>query len=263
MIPARTGLALQADGWWVRGDQIWHKPNALPDPVDDRPTLAHEHVFLLTKRAHYAYHGKAIRELASWARWGAQRSVKRAGRGLLPKDLSLEEVRALAAAHGGTKNARSVWTIPTRSYRGPHPATFPPKLAERCVLAGSGPADVVLDPFSGSGTTLLVAARLGRRAVGIELDGDKVGESVGRLQREVRGVAVRVVPDAAARSPPPGTTGDADGADEAAGADRKGVKRARARGSGQVPPGATGAGGDGAPHPGARRPAGRRAHPGG
>jgi DNA modification methylase len=193
LVPFRVALALQADGWYLRSVVIWHKPNVTPEPARDRPTAAHEYVFLLTKRARYAYYGDAIREPAAWARWGDQRSLKRLGRGSLPKDLSLAEVQALAMAHGGTKNARSVWTIPTRTHGGSHPAAMTRALAERCILAGSQPGDLVLDPFSGSGTTAVVATRLGRRAIGIELFPDTVGDSVRRLEREVRGAVVRVV----------------------------------------------------------------------
>jgi site-specific DNA-methyltransferase (adenine-specific) len=135
-IPWRVAFALQADGWYLRSDIIWHKPNPMPESVTDRPTKAHEYVFLLTKSARYYYDAVAIAEP------------------------SIAE----------TRNARSVWSITTQPFKGAHFATMPPELASRCILAGSRIGDTVLDPFGGAGTTGLVADRLGRDAVLIELN---------------------------------------------------------------------------------------------
>ena len=135
-IPWRVAFALQADGWYLRSDIIWHKPNPMPESVTDRPTKAHEYVFLLTKSARYYYDAAAIAEP------------------------SIDD----------TRNARTVWSITTQPYKGAHFATMPPELARRCIFAGSKTGDTVLDPFGGAGTTGLVADRLGRDAMLIELN---------------------------------------------------------------------------------------------
>jgi DNA modification methylase len=171
MVPVRAALALQADGWFLRSDCIWHKPSAIPEPVKDRPTAAHEHVFLLTKRERYYYNPDAVAEGAS--SFGRQHTSKVQG----PKVRALQE-----SGHHGTggnlsinyeretRNLRNVWTIASEPYSGSHFATMPPALAERCILAGSKPGDLVLDPFGGAGTTGLVADRLQRNALLIELN---------------------------------------------------------------------------------------------
>lgn len=160
MIPARLAIALQADGWWLRSDIIWSKPNPMPESVTDRPTSAHEHVFLFAKSASYFYDQEAIRDEPT-GRTDAIRSFgavyKRTGKAPPAMDW-------LCGA-----NAKNVWTIATVPYAEAHFATFPPELAERCIKAGSRPGDTILDPFAGSGTTALVADRLRRDAVLIEL----------------------------------------------------------------------------------------------
>lgn len=165
-IPWRVALALQADGWYLRQDIIWHKPNPMPESVTDRCTKSHDYIFLLSKSAKYFYDADAIREPAQ--DWGTRnRSQLRGGtqdellkhRGL--KDANFAEIG---------KNRRSVWTINTQSYKEAHFAVFPPKLPELCIKAGSSEGDVVLDPFFGSGTTGWVAQRLGRKWIGIELN---------------------------------------------------------------------------------------------
>ena len=165
-IPWRVALALQADGWYLRQDIIWHKPNPMPESVTDRCTKSHDYIFLLSKSAKYFYDADAIREPAQ--DWGTRdRSQLRNGtqdellkhRGL--KDANFAEIG---------KNRRSVWTINTQSYKEAHFAVFPPKLPELCIKAGSSEGDVVLDPFFGSGTTGWVAQRLGRKWIGIELN---------------------------------------------------------------------------------------------
>ncbi|MGI4944917.1 MAG: DNA-methyltransferase [Janthinobacterium lividum] len=177
MIPAMVALALRADGWFLRSDIIWHKPNPMPESVTDRPTSAHEHVFLLSKSGSYFYDAAAIAEVAEHAEHSAKYHSKMA-----PRDYANKAgVAAIAAGLGrqngikaqnvtGMRNARNVWTITTQPYSGAHFATMPPELVERCVKAGSKPGDMILDPFGGAGTTGLVADRLGRSATLIELN---------------------------------------------------------------------------------------------
>lgn len=179
-IPWRVAFALQADGWYLRSDIIWEKPNALPESVKDRPTRTHEYIFLLTKSERYYYDAEAIAEPL------AQSSVRRYKRAVECKERfdparhkHTEGVQApmeilTRAAAGvitrGWRNKRSVWTVPTASFDGAHYATFPEELIESCILAGCPPGGTVLDPFVGSGTTLAVAERLGRHSIGIELN---------------------------------------------------------------------------------------------
>jgi DNA modification methylase len=162
MIPAQVALALRADGWWLRQDIIWHKPNPMPESVTDRCTKAHEYVFLLTKSARYFYDADSIRE-APTGRTDAL-SVINTGANNEREKRTLNNDGTIGA------NARSVWPIATHPYGGAHFATMPPALAERCIKAGSKPGDMVLDPFGGAGTTGLVADRLGRSATLIELN---------------------------------------------------------------------------------------------
>jgi DNA modification methylase len=170
MIPAQVALALRADGWYLRKDIIWHKPNPMPESVRDRPTSAHEHVFLLTKRATYFYDAEAIKEEA------APETAARYAYGFGgAKNEALKASDKPTAVVGkrdfdGGRNARDVWTIATQPFSGAHFATMPPDLAERCIKAGSKPGDHVLDPFGGAGTTGLVADRLGRCATLCELN---------------------------------------------------------------------------------------------
>ncbi len=165
-MPWMLAFALRSDGWYLRSEIIWHKPNPMPESVTDRPTKSHEQLFLLTKSARYWYDADAIREPAEWARWGAQTTIKDY-RGINPVDMdSLEERRTEG------RNKRDVWTVATEPYPEAHFATFPEALIEPCILAGCPAGGVVLDPFLGSGTTAAVARRLGRRAVGIELNPD-------------------------------------------------------------------------------------------
>ena len=193
MVPARLALALQDDGWYLRSDIIWHKPNPMPESVTDRPTSAHEHIFLLTKSRRYAYYADAIRTEVTapttkmpdgWDTGpGAHGSIHRNGR---EKGAKADKQRGHGRRHEGFNdrwdamskdeqqangaNARNVWSIATMPYKDSHFATFPPEIPRRCILAGSKPGDTVLDPFLGSGTTLLVADRLGRDGIGIELN---------------------------------------------------------------------------------------------
>lgn len=167
MIPARVALALQADGWWLRSDIIWHKPNPMPESITDRPTSAHEHVFLLTKSPRYFYDADAVREEVALSDLRVNGSSASA-LARISGGLSVGQ-----AAHCGTpqsgRNIRNVWTIATAPYAGAHFATFPPELAERCIKAGSRHGDTILDPFAGAFTAPMVADRLQRHAIGIEL----------------------------------------------------------------------------------------------
>lgn len=182
-LPWMMAFALRDLGWYLRMDVIWQKPNILPESVKDRPTKAHEYLFLLTKSPKYYYNGDAIREPAEWARWGNQTTKKKdetgKSHGSQIPDRTKEEI---AAKFGGTRNARSVWSIPTKPFKGSHFATMPPALAERCLKATGKPGGLVLDPFMGSGTTLVVAKQLGLDAVGIELNPDYVEIAQKRLE---------------------------------------------------------------------------------
>lgn len=199
-IPWRVAFALQADGWYLRSDIIWHKPNPMPESVTDRPTKSHEYIFLLTKSERYFYDHEAIKEPAVCGWNGSsftderdlavrpntglkpRQSVKRGGFNGKTNDLiGREAFRAIT----DDRNKRTVWTIATQPYPEAHFATFPPKLIEPCILAGSRHGDVVLDPFAGSGTTLYVAKELGRQFIGIELNPDYVKLIDKRLVQEV------------------------------------------------------------------------------
>ena len=171
-IPWRLAFALQDDGWYLRSDIIWSKPNPMPESVTDRPTKAHEYVFLLSKSARYFYDLDAIREPVS-ANWhvGGGPQMPEMGDHRMTDGSRGHQVRRVYDTPKGA-NARTVWTIGTQPYEGAHFATMPPALAERCILAGSAIGDEVLDPFLGSGTTGQVAEALGRRWFGVELQPD-------------------------------------------------------------------------------------------
>lgn len=143
-IPWRLALALQDDGWYLRADIVWNKPNAMPESVKDRPTRAHEYMFLFSKNERYYYDPKAVLEVNG-------------------------------------RNCRSVWNVHTQAFAGAHFATFPPKLIEPCVRASTRPGDFILDPFFGSGTVGVVASQLDRKYVGIELHPDYVAIATERL----------------------------------------------------------------------------------
>ena len=193
-IPWRLAFALQDAGWYLRSDIIWSKPNPMPESVTDRPTKSHEYLFLLTKRERYYYDAAAIAEPVQYGdhpRNGVPKHITQAPgqtmqSGITKRRRSGNKERVLGPGRGrpdshlgasvpwedqtGKRNARSVWTITTRPFKEAHFATFPPELPRRCILAGSRVGDTVLDPFAGAGTTLLVADRLQRDGVGIELN---------------------------------------------------------------------------------------------
>ncbi len=215
-MPWRVAFALQADGWYLRCDIIWSKPNPMPESVRDRPTRAHEYLFLLSKSERYYYDIDAIREPL------AQSSIQRisqptfdqqsggdkdyAKTGVNPSRSARKSLENLAASHKGSpfhtgktgqtqhrnsdlprhdhpggRNRRSVWEIATQPYLEAHFATFPEKLVEPCILAGAPKDGVVLDPFAGSGTVCAVAQRLGRRAVGVDLSAEYLELAIKRL----------------------------------------------------------------------------------
>jgi DNA modification methylase len=219
-IPWRVAFALQADGWWLRQDIIWHKPNPMPESVRDRCTKAHEYVFLLTKSERYFYDNDGISEpiaASSVGRLSQPTLAMQAGSGRVPGKTngtmkavvrsSGNKARKPASARGvpvdtgsgtsgavagsvpwegSTRNKRSVWTVTTRPFRGAHFAVMPSALVEPCILAGCPEGGTVLDPFAGSGTTLAVAAELGRNGVGCELNPEYI-ELANQRIKESRG----------------------------------------------------------------------------
>jgi DNA modification methylase len=168
-IPWLVALALQTDGWYLRADVIWSKPNVMPESAKDRPTRSHEYIFLFAKLPNYFYNYEATLEPHTGDRWGGPvalhteswkggtRIAERDGRNYFP---------------GGGRNMRSVWEMATESLPDAHYAPFPQELVKRCIQAGAPDGGLVLDPFLGSGTTAYVARKMGRRCVGIELSRD-------------------------------------------------------------------------------------------
>lgn len=176
-IPWRVAFALQADGWYLRQDIIWHKPNPMPESVKDRCTKAHEYIFLLSKSPNYYFDSGTIKEPAVGKSTGAADSFKRTNskRGVAHVGQTTgthRENRPDVPYDGDTRNRRDVWTVATKPYKGAHFATFPPDLIEPCVLAGCPIGGIVLDPFGGSGTTGMVANKHGRDAWLCELNPD-------------------------------------------------------------------------------------------
>lgn len=181
-IPWRVAFALQADGWYLRSDIIWSKPNPMPESVTDRPTKSHEYIFLLSKSPRYYYDAKAIREpmAPSSEQRGPVDFGGKKGRHYSPPPTDPNyrngheqwgrtyDYRISNA--DGNRNKRTVWTVSSQPFAEAHFATFPQKLIEPCILAGSPEGGWVLDPFAGSGTTLYTAGLLSRNAVGIELN---------------------------------------------------------------------------------------------
>jgi DNA modification methylase len=157
-VPWMVAFALRSDGWFLRSDIIWNKPNAMPASVTDRPTTAHEYIFLLSKSARYHYDIDAIREPY--------------------KDTGESKFRKNPLG----RNKRTVWDVATNPFKGAHFATFPEALVEPCILAGSRPGDVVMDVFNGAATTGVVALKHGRKYLGIELNPDYIELSENRIQ---------------------------------------------------------------------------------
>ncbi|MGI4789190.1 MAG: DNA-methyltransferase [Janthinobacterium lividum] len=177
-IPWRTAIALQDAGWMLRSEIIWNKPNAMPSSVKNRPTVAHEHIFLFSKKSQYFYNADAIREPHitfsedSKMKGGRNHFGKRDGTPELGKNSgnsNLHTARWDQAFHPLGRNKRTVWDIPLGKFREAHFAVFPPELVKLCLLAGSEPEDLVYDPFMGSGTVAIVAKQNNRSFLGSEL----------------------------------------------------------------------------------------------
>jgi len=177
-IPWRVAFALQADGWYLRQDIIWHKPNPMPESVTDRCTKAHEYIFLLSKSPRYYFDSEAIKEPSVT---GFVRERKRQN-GLRADQEKQGSHGFTSCGISDTRNRRSVWTVTTKPYKGAHFATFPPDLIRPCILAGCPKDGTVLDPFGGSGTTALVALEEGRKAVLCELNTDYIALAHKRLE---------------------------------------------------------------------------------
>lgn len=182
-IPWRVAFALQADGWYLRQDIIWHKPNPMPESVTDRCTKAHEYLFLLAKSERYYFDAGAIAEPTTDLEYRTKGKIR-------PTKFDEPGFEIRGGLHnqsGGrlTRNRRSVWTITPKPYQGAHFATFPTELVEPCIVAGSELGDTVLDPFNGSGTTGHVCREHGRRYIGIELNPKYVELTKDRLVQQV------------------------------------------------------------------------------
>ena len=175
-IPWMLAFALRADGWYLRQDIIWNKPNPMPESVKDRCTKAHEYIFLLSKNRYYKYDNEAIKEPVKQD-WGTRDRTNgkyhNPGTGLAPHS-------GLSKSYT-TKNKRSVWTVTNKPYKGAHFAVFPPDLIEPCILAGSEENDIVLDPFMGSGTTAMLAKKHNRKYIGCELNEDYASLQTDRI----------------------------------------------------------------------------------
>lgn len=202
-IPWMLAFALRADGWYLRQDIIWSKPNPMPESVQDRCTKSHEYMFLLSKSAKYYYDIEAIKEPAVTSEGGTDGVVKdqvvidkrdihsTTRKGLLmnrpnsnPNGKEYRREAGLPEIDYEKRNKRSVWTITTKPYAGAHFAVFPEELIEPCILAGSKPNDIVLDPFFGSGTTGQVCETLGRQWVGCELNKEYEGLQKARTAQQ-------------------------------------------------------------------------------
>lgn len=190
-IPWRVAFALQDDGWYLRQDIIWAKPNPMPESVRDRCTKSHEYIFMLTKQPRYYFDNEAIKEPAIWSQ------DKRQGKGRLTYDGKRQgeagKGQEAFVSIKETRNKRDVWTIPTKPFKGAHFAVMPEAIVEPCVLASSRPGDTVLDPFTGSGTVAVVALRHGRNYVGTELNPKYADIAINRITEAVGGLTNDVV----------------------------------------------------------------------
>lgn len=228
MIPARVALALQSAGWYLRAEIVWAKPNPMPESVTDRPTRSHEIIYLLSKRARYFYDAEAVKESAAvgWrdSSFTDERDQEtKPGLGMKPRTngngnrksfrgggdytsaggytIDNDRPRNGNETHGNTpnetglRNQRDVWSIATQGYDGAHYATFPTEIPRRCILAGSRPGDVVLDPFCGSGTTGEVCRELERRFVGLDLSMKYLRENaLPRSERKCTAESIAALP---------------------------------------------------------------------
>lgn len=180
-IPWRVALALQADGWYLRQDIIWHKPNPMPESVKDRCTKSHEYIFLLSKNKNYYYDNEAIKEKSTTH----DEHVRDRDNTRLNNVPGRSKMGGLTKNNYEKKNKRSVWTVNTKPFAGAHFAVYPPELITPCILAGSREGDVVLDPFMGSGTTAYVAKKYLRNYLGCELNKEYKSIQDERLRQEI------------------------------------------------------------------------------
>jgi DNA modification methylase len=185
-VPWQLAFSLRAGGWYLRQDIIWHKPNPMPESIRDRCTKAHEYIFLLSKSPRYYFNHAAMLEPAHYD------NRKKTAHGGSTKYANSPHGQTFS--HGGrerwqvqdgqfVRNRRSVWSVPTRAFKGAHFATFPPNLIRACIDAGCPPGGVVLDPFMGAGTTAVVARELGRNYVGVELNAEYVKMAEDRIAK--------------------------------------------------------------------------------
>jgi DNA modification methylase len=186
-IPWMVAFALRADGWYLRQDIIWHKPNPMPESVTDRCTKSHEYIFLLAKSQRYYYDQEAIKEesvdfIGTKKRYESNFNAFNGGltTGAISRNNPIAKLE-----FDGTRNKRDVWTVTTKPYSEAHFATYPPDLIEPCILAGCPKGGIVLDPFFGSGTTGLVATNLQREFIGIELNPDYIELAKKRIYGEL------------------------------------------------------------------------------
>jgi DNA modification methylase len=180
-IPWRVAFALQADGWYLRQDIIWHKPNPMPESVRDRCTKAHEYIFLLSKNKKYYYDHEAIKEPTKTKdNSNRNRDITK-----LNNTPGRSKMKGLKTNNYDKRNKRSVWTVTTKPYKEAHFATYPPDLIEPCILAGCPEGGHVLDPFGGSGTTGMVAERNNRNCTLIDLNGGYVEIARNRIKNDV------------------------------------------------------------------------------
>jgi len=195
MIPASVAIALRTDGWYLRSQIVWYKPNPMPESVKDRPTKSHEMIYLLSKSARYYYDAQSVLESAAYdgrKDTTIKPSKKYAGRNMMqgsqPQQTGrgIEQERWPQKLADGTRgrSRRDVWAVNTTQYKGAHFATFPPKLIEPCILAGCPVGGIVIDPFSGAGTTGIVALQHGRSFIGIELNPEYLKMAEARIEME-------------------------------------------------------------------------------
>jgi len=188
-IPWMVAMALQHDGWYLRSDIIWAKKNPMPESCTDRPTKAHEYIFLLSKNKKYYYNAENIKEKSfsqpgTAGSWDGNRDFG------LPNGQTRFAKPNLGGSSDGFRNKRSVWSVNTQPFPDAHFATFPPKLIEPCILAGSKKGDIILDPFSGAGTTPVTAEKHKRKWTAIELNKDYCEIQKKRIKRETRQLTI-------------------------------------------------------------------------